>query len=50
MLSLSFARFKIMVKAFQIRINAGEAFEDIANTYPALTADDVAAIRAALGL
>lgn len=39
---------RIMVRAFRIRLNNGEAFEDIAADYPALTTDDLEAIKAAL--
>ena len=41
---------KIMVRAFRIRIRNGEDFADIAADYPALTTDDLEAIRAALNL
>ena len=41
-------KLRIMVRAFQIRIAHGEAFEYIAAGYPALTADDLEEIRAAL--
>ena len=41
-------KLRIMVRAFRIRLNNGEAFEDIAADYPALTADDLEAIKAAL--
>ena len=41
-------RLKIMVRAFGIRMEQGEDFDDIAADYPALTADDLEAIRAAL--
>ena len=46
--TLSALKLKIMVRAFRIRIAAGEAFEDIAADYPALTVDDLEAIKAAL--
>ena len=36
--------------AFRIRIGNGETFEDIAADYPALTTDDLEAIREALNL
>lgn len=39
------ARLKIMVRAFQIRINNGESFEKIAKDYPRLTQDDLNAIK-----
>ena len=38
----------IMIRAFKIRIKNGEEFEDIAADYPALTVDDLEAIREAL--
>ena len=41
-------KMKIMVRAFRIRIRNGEDFTDIAADYPALTADDLDAIRDAL--
>ena len=41
-------KLKIMVRAFRIRIKNGEVFEDIAADYPALTTDDLEAIREAL--
>lgn len=42
-------KIRIMVRAFRIRLNNGEAFEDIAADYPALTTDDLEAIKEALG-
>lgn len=42
-------KLRIMVRAFRIRLNNGEAFEDIAVDYPVLTADDLEAIKEALG-
>lgn len=50
MKTLNSLKLKIMVRAFKIRIRNGEAFEDIAADYPALTTDDLEAIRAALNL
>lgn len=50
MKTLNTLKLRIMVRAFKIRISNGEAFEDIAADYPALTADDLAAIRDALNL
>ena len=41
-------KLRIMVRAFRIRLNNGESFEDIAADYPALTADDLDAIRKVL--
>lgn len=48
MKTLSTIKLRIMVRAFRIRIANGEAFEDIAADYPALTVDDLDAIRDAL--
>lgn len=50
MKTLSTLKLKIMVRAFSIRIKNGEDFADIAADYPALTTDDLEAIRAALNL
>lgn len=48
MKTLNALKLRIMVRAFRIRLNNGEAFEDIAADYPALTADDLEAIHAQL--
>lgn len=48
MKALNALKLRIMVRAFRIRLNNGEAFEDIAADYPALTADDLEAIHAQL--
>lgn len=48
MKTLNTLKLKIMVRAFRIRIKNGEVFEDIAADYPALTADDIEAIREAM--
>ena len=48
MQTLNPLKLRIMVRAFRIRIAGGEAIEDIAADYPALTVDDLAAISAAL--
>ena len=48
MKTLNTIKLRIMVRAFRIRIKNGEAFEDIAADYPALTTDDLAAIQEAL--
>lgn len=48
MKTLNNLRMKIMVRAFRIRIENGEAFEDIAADYPALTTDDLEAIKETL--
>ena len=48
MRTLNALKLRIMVRAFKIRIANGEAFEDIAADYPALTTDDFEAIRIAL--
>ena len=50
MKTLSNLKLRIMVMAFRIRIKNGELFEDIAADYPALTTDDLEAIRAALNV
>ena len=50
MKTLSEIKLKIMVRAFHIRIKNGEVFEDIASDYPALTTDDLEAIREALNV
>ena len=42
-------KIRIMARAFRIRLNNGEAFEGIAADYPALTVDDLEAIKEALG-
>lgn len=42
-------KLRIMVRAFRIRLNNGETFEDIAADYPVLTTDDLEAIKEALG-
>ena len=38
-------KLRIMIRAFRIRIANGEAFENIAADYPALTEADLAAIH-----
>lgn len=48
MKTLNALKLKIMVRAFRIRMNNGEDFADIAADYPALTVDDLEAIKAAL--
>ena len=50
MRTLNALKLRIMVRAFKIRIATGETFEDIAADYPALTADDLEAIRGALNV
>ena len=50
MKTLNALKMRIMVRAFRIRIANGETFEDIAADYPALTTDDLEAIRAALNV
>lgn len=50
MKTLTTLKLRIMVRAFQIRIANGERFEDIAADYPALTVDDLEAIREALNI
>lgn len=48
MKTLNSLKLRIMVRAFRIRIANGEAFEDIAADYPALTIEDLEAIRESL--
>lgn len=48
MKTLNTLKMKIMVRAFRIRIENGESIEDIAADYPALTVDDLEAIKAEL--
>ena len=48
MRTLNKLKMKIMVRAFRIRLKDGENFEDIAADYPALTVDDLEAIKAEL--
>ena len=48
MKTLNNLKLRIMVRAFRIRLNNGEAFEEIATDYHALTADDLEAIKAEL--
>lgn len=48
MKTLNTLKLKIMVRAFRIRIKNGEVFENIAADYPALTTDDIEAIREAM--
>lgn len=49
MRTLNNLKMKIMVRAFRIRIENGENIEDITADYPALTVDDLEAIKAELG-
>lgn len=49
MKTLNNLKLRIMVRAFRIRLNNGEFFEGIAADYPALTVDDLEAIKEALG-
>ena len=48
MKTLNALKLRIMTRAFIIRIANGEDFADIAADYPALTTDDLEAIREAL--
>lgn len=48
MRTLNNLKMKIMVRAFRIRMENGENIEDIAADYPALTVDDLEAIKAEL--
>lgn len=50
MKTLSALKLRIMVRAFRVRIENGESFEEIAEDYPRLTVDDLEAIRAALNV
>lgn len=50
MQTLNPLKLRIMVRAFKIRTASGEAFEDIAADYPALTVEDLEAIRGALNV
>lgn len=50
MKTLNNPKLRIMVRAFRIQIANGESFWNIAADYPALTTDDLEAIRAALGM
>ena len=50
MKTLDALKLRIMVRAFRIRLVNGEAFENIAADYPALTMDDLDAIREALNV
>lgn len=45
MMTLTALKLKIMVRAFRIRMDKGETFEEIAADYPALTVDDLENIR-----
>ena len=45
---MSNAKLKIMVNVFRRRIGAGETFEDIAESYPKLTSEDLEQIKSAL--
>lgn len=50
MKTLNALKLKIMVRAFKICIKNGEDFADIAADYPALTTDDLEAIREELNV
>ena len=45
MKTLNALKLRIMVRAFRIRIANGESIEGIAADYPALTENDIEAIR-----
>lgn len=49
MKTLNALKTRIMARAFRIRLNNGETFEDIAADYISLTTDDLEAIKEALG-
>ena len=42
------SQLKLMINVFRRRLNQGETFEEIAEDYPKLTAEDLEQIRAAL--
>lgn len=48
MKTLTALKLRIMARAFKIRLANGDDFEDIAANYPALTVDDIEAIKSAL--
>lgn len=48
MKTMNTLKLRIMVRAFRIRIDNGETFEDIAADYPALAPDDLTVILEAL--
>ena len=45
---MSNAKLKLMVSVFKRRMDAGETFEEVARSYPKLTAVDIADIEEAL--
>jgi uncharacterized protein (DUF433 family) len=45
---MSNAKLKLMIAVFSRRINQGETFEEIAEDYPKLTAEDLEQIGEAL--
>lgn len=45
---MSNAKLKLMVSVFRRRMDAGETFEEVARSYPKLTAVDIADIEEAL--
>ena len=47
---MSNAKLKLMVSVFRRRMEAGETFEEILEDYPKLTENDIAQLRAALGI
>lgn len=49
-MALNKLKLKIMVKAFKIRLEDGETFEEIAEDYPKLTEEDLELIRKELDL
>ena len=42
---MSNAQLKVVVRVFKRRIQNGESFEDVAETYPKLTADELKKIK-----
>ena len=47
---MSNAKLKLMVSVFRRRMEAGETFEEILADYPKLTENDIAQLRATLGI
>ena len=47
---MSNAKLKLMVSVFRRRMEAGETCEEILADYPKLTENDIAQLRAALGI
>lgn len=45
---MSNAKLKLMINVFRRRIEAGETFEEVAESYPKLSAEDLEQIKSAL--